>query len=217
MARKRKVREEPPFKIPEFDREEFERKEIRDAKLTLTTFFYAFVIAMFTYAVGLYDVRLAVLIGFLAIYSLKYLFPLAGFNTGEMEKKTWAGMGALFLFTWLAIWILLVNPPATDFSRPEIEKIEVWEEENGTWAPHEGPVYDGDDIMVAARVLDNGEISSVTLTIEKGDNTTSVNMIYRDGWYVHQMTVEKGVYHFTIKAEDEAGNVATRTMVLDVS
>ena len=80
MAKKKGKREEG-FTFPEFDKEEFRQKELRDSKVILFAVFYALVIAVVSY----YLVRMTslersvVLFGFIAPFGLIKILELKNF------------------------------------------------------------------------------------------------------------------------------------------
>ena len=57
--------------------------------------------------------------------TMKTLFNAMKFDLSKFTKKTWLGHSAWFFFTFLAIWILLVNPPFTDFASPEVKNVKL--------------------------------------------------------------------------------------------
>ncbi|MEE9118811.1 MAG: hypothetical protein V3U02_09520, partial [Calditrichia bacterium] len=129
MAKKRKKEKKEEgyeFKMPEFDEEEYLKKEVRDAKTFFITFVYAAMIALVSFGLTFVDVAAAVLVGFIAIIFLRHIYPMLGIDTSLIEKKQWAGNIIMFIFTWLAIWILLSNPPFSDSASPTIDHVEVY-------------------------------------------------------------------------------------------
>ena len=102
MAKKKGKREEG-FTFPEFDKEEFRQKELRDSKVILFAVFYALVIAVVSY----YLVRMTslersvVLFGFIAPFGLIKILPMI-VDTSEFERKNW--FGPMFMSSWLG-WV----------------------------------------------------------------------------------------------------------------
>jgi len=227
MAKKRKIKdqeaEEAGFQFPEFDRAEYERKEVRDGKLTIATIFYAAVFAMFSFVVALYGddgTRLGVFIGFGGMFTLRHFLRLAGFNMEDIEIKHIVGYSMLFLFTWLAIWTVISNPPASDISRPSIETIEVREYVNGSWVRSDYPVDGGETRRVYARVYDYGDLDTVTLEIWEGDTSvvTSEMTEFGDGWYYYEYTFNSGdSYTLKVSAVDTAENSSTRSVIINAA
>jgi hypothetical protein len=139
VARKRRIErrlDEPP----EFDAADFLRKEISDAKLTFVTFIIAI---LFTAgSIGLYHAGLAavgILLGFAGVIALPFfyqffkvdldaLFPPKEGKLDEEEQKQekrgrtmrMVGQRFTFFFTWLAIFVIALNPPFADVSGPAV-------------------------------------------------------------------------------------------------
>jgi hypothetical protein len=233
MAKKRKMKdqeaEEAGFKVPEFDRDEYMQKEVRDGKMTIVTMVYAAIFAMFSFVVALYGddgTRIGIFIGFGGMFTLRHFHRLAGFNTDELEVKHLIGYSMLFLFTWLAIWTVMSNPPASDISAPSIEVIEIREEVNGTWVRAEEPYNSDTPLRVYVKVYDYGDLDVVTLKIVRntdGDTSELTPMIEAgDNWYYADTEFEGGggatvQYTLVITAEDTAENTSTRNKSINVS
>jgi len=223
MAKKRKVKDEQErgFQVPEFDRDEYVRKEVRDARTTLVTLGYAFLFAMFSFSVALYGpqgVSAGILLGFGGMFTLRWFLGLAGIRVNELEKKHVLGFSLLFLLTWLAVWVVLSNPPASDISPPMVRSIEVIEA-GDNWTAAD-PVRAGEEYRVYARVLDLGEIGTVTLRIDPATATESYEMTedpWREGWYYAEVTFRAGTRSLDVTAEDDAGNEGSLTRTIHVS
>ena len=194
MAKKRKKEkqkkeEEYEFKPPEFDEEEFLRKELRDTKTVLMTVGYAALFAIIAAVLSNLSSKLigvSFLLVFIGIYSLKYFYPIMKVKTDEFQKKNWAGNVAWFFLTFLAVWVLTFNYPLSDHAAPEIEEVVVWVTDLDTgsitayeyyfnstlgayrWSPDDAVIdLAGGNITVniTARVSDNGVLSTVEISI----------------------------------------------------
>lgn len=129
LARRRKDQEEGPrgFDFPEFDEREFIRKETISFRSALTLLAWSIVAAVVSFVVWLllanetmgWYVGLLIMAGMM--YSLRWVLPILGVDTGHFGKKEWFGTGALFFFSWLAFFILIMNPPFFDGVEPELE------------------------------------------------------------------------------------------------
>jgi hypothetical protein len=127
MAKKVKADEveAPVFKFPEFDEKDFLREEIRDSKAIIASSLVALpmagVAAMMTASIHPTAGIVMGLAGFGVIYFLfKFLFK----DLSAFKIKHWLmSVGGYFL-TFIALWILLINPPFMDLSGPVIEKPE---------------------------------------------------------------------------------------------
>ena len=130
MAKKRKKQkkeeeEKYEFVPPEFDEKQFLRDEMSATKQTLLVVGYGVFMgtlaAVATIAAGnSYLGLILLLVGF---FTMKYMFTLMGIDVTKIMKRSWAGNFAFFFFTFLAIWILMVNPPFTDLTSPEVKNV----------------------------------------------------------------------------------------------
>ncbi|MEE9151359.1 MAG: hypothetical protein V3U20_05945, partial [Thermoplasmata archaeon] len=101
MAKKRKKEKKEEgyeFKMPEFDEEEYLKKEVRDARSLIVTFVYAVLIAVVSFGLTFVDAALAALVGFIGIVFLRHIYPIIGVDTTLIEKKQWAGNIIMYLF-----------------------------------------------------------------------------------------------------------------------
>ena len=121
MAKKRRIiekkaqEEEYEFIPPEFDEEEFIRKDFYGTKILLIVAVFAAVIGIlcsciqktFTDA----GLVLALLLLVLGIAAIKPVLRFIKFDPELLERKSMVGNYILYLLLGLGIWILLVNPP----------------------------------------------------------------------------------------------------------
>jgi hypothetical protein len=91
MAKKRKRQKEEEevyeFKMPEFDEEEYLRKELRDTKTLYITFAYGVAIAFVSFGFSFFDPAIGALFGFLGIIFLRHIYTLIKVDTSLLEKK----------------------------------------------------------------------------------------------------------------------------------
>ncbi|MFH0815254.1 MAG: hypothetical protein V1934_00330 [Methanobacteriota archaeon] len=125
MAKKVKTDEEeaPVFKYPEFDEKQYLREEMRDSKAIIASALVALpmaaVAAMITASFSPTAGIVMGLAGFAVIY---YIFIFLFKDLSGFKIKHWLmSIGGYFL-TFLALWILFINPPFMDLSGPVIEK-----------------------------------------------------------------------------------------------
>ena len=120
MAKKRRIiekkaQEEYEFVPPEFDEEEFIRKDLYGTKVL-------FVVVAFSAIIGILcscvqkaftdaGLILALLLLFLGVAAIKPLLKLVRFDPDLLERKTMVGNYILYLLLGLGVWILLLNPP----------------------------------------------------------------------------------------------------------
>lgn len=216
MAKKKKKEEKYEFKIPEFDEIDYMRKEIESAKVAIITIAFAVPVALLSYMLTLAGVSIiAFFVGILGVFCLRYLYPLLKIKTEDFDKKTWLGNAAMMFFTWLAFWVLLLNPPFTDLSRPTITEVKVsigsdWMDvrEGGIIAvPLNG--NSSTNITVRALVTDNVGIQSVRIIIKQGANPSqdfpmnpSLRNIYI--YEIHDAKLSDS-FTITIQAIDTSG------------
>jgi hypothetical protein len=227
MAKKRKKEKQEKegyeYKPPEFNEEEYLRKEIRDTKTLLVTIAYAALIGIASYGVMFTEVALAALLGIIAVVFLRHIYPLIGVDTSSLEKKQWASNIVMYLFTWLAVWILLTNPPFSDLAGPAIKDDKVYFENGpGNWTIYNDETEDkligGMNISINVTIADNVEVDpeTVTITIRLIDDEITgpggSAMSYEGSryWYVFPYN-GTGTYAYTISAKDVNNNKDTYT------
>lgn len=242
MAKKRKKekaeKEDYEFRPPEFDEKEFLSKELTDTKTLIWTVFYA---ALFGIGAGVIMLAseellgVAFMLGIAGIVSLKYFYPLLKIDISTFQKKNWLGNIATFFFTFLAIWVLVLNVPISDHARPTVENVIVWVSDGTTvkgmeyklittqgiygWVPLNSSytvetmisVSAGTTVNITAKVTDNGDLRSVTIQVTTSSEPVTSHMT-GEGGYRFGFTISSGELStsaglsFTITATDESGN-----------
>ena len=230
MAKKKGKREEG-FTFPEFDKDEFRQKELRDSKVILFAVFYALVIAVISY----YLVRMTslersvMLLGFIAPFGLIKILPLI-VDTSEFERKNWFGPMFMSFLAWLGLFILFSNPPFNDISNPEFGVNEVYIEEDGQWNLTTEINSDTPFVLIVS-VKDNWKIDNVVMSVNKGGSgfmtTTSMNKLGSDNsfnitgdhryYYYFEQGLDAEAYSFTFTAEDEEGNSTIRKTSISIA
>ena len=123
MAKKRRIiekkaqEEEYEFVPPEFDEEEFIRKDLYGTKV-------AFLVVAFSIVIGILcscleklflpektGLFLGLLLLFLGVAAIKPFLKLVKFDPDLLERKSMVGNYILYLLLGLGIWILMINPP----------------------------------------------------------------------------------------------------------
>jgi hypothetical protein len=108
MAKKKT--EEYAFKAPKFDEAEFLKKELLGAKTTFLTIAFAFAMALVSFALArAVKFSVAFVVGFLAIFGLKFVFLAARVEPEKVDRKLWLSAGGTYFFAWLAFWALVSN------------------------------------------------------------------------------------------------------------
>ena len=117
MAKKRKKGEKAEtydWVPPEFNEEEFLKKDLRSSKSLMITAALAILFGILSFSIValLGDAQLAaILVIFGGAAALKKLYPFLGIKESDVDKKMLAGNIARFVLLSLGIWILLMNKP----------------------------------------------------------------------------------------------------------
>jgi hypothetical protein len=130
MAKKRrKEAEEEKYEFipPEFDEKQFLTDEMKSSKRVVLVVLYG---AIFGVLAGLATAItengwfgfFMLLIGAAMI---RYFLVAIGTDLSKFTKKTWAENGIWYFFTFLAIWVLVINPPFVDYVDPEIKNVKL--------------------------------------------------------------------------------------------
>lgn len=201
MAKKRKKdkkqEEDYEFKPPEFNEREFLVKELRDTRAAIITVGVAMlfgVVAGVVTALSHSIVGLAFIIGIAGMLLLKSIYKMIGVDISGFTKKNWAGTVATYFFTFLAIWVLLMNTPFLDLTNPSVDKAIVWvsdgtisigiaykKSETGamSWmrtdnnASPEGLIHTWNSytINITARIADSGGIAVAEIALNSSTST----------------------------------------------
>jgi hypothetical protein len=215
MAKKRKKQKEEEsyeFKMPEFDEEEYLRKEVRESKTLFVTFIYAALIGIISSVLRPVDLALAALVGFIGIIFLRHIYPLIGVNTSLLEKKQWGTNIIFYIFTWLLIWIILTNPPFSDIQAPNIKNDGIYFESNGNWTKltDDTPITFSNNVSFNFTVVDNVEVDKSTVRIIiKNNNVEIVNApmenIDNNKFVYVLYDIDQGIHDYEIIAKDING------------
>lgn len=243
MAKKRKKdkedAEEYEFMPPEFDEKEFLKKELTDIRVGLITVVFAIVLGVIAALISIANDELVIVaffVGIAGIAVLKQFYAIVKIDTSEFKKKNWAGNIATLFFTFLAIWVLLLNMPFSDHASPVVENVIVWVndgtktvgieykfvESTGVydWVSMDPDNYTADNVVhasasytinITARVTDNGKLSTVMISgISQSIPVTSMTSegSHRFGYSVPGDSLGSALT-FYIAAADSEGNSST--------
>ncbi len=178
----------------DFDRKEYMKKEINKGKSTLL----AVAIAPVFSFVSLYVFNLttewviSLFAGLVGFAVLRPLYKVLNIDLDKIGKKGWAKNVAVYAMTLLAVWVLLMNPPFSDFADPQVNDIQV-------------KVYKGDELVKEGNIT-SGESYNVTIRIKITDNSDikdgSVEIIPR-GFPANPVKPHKdGEYHYAVDYKD---------------
>ena len=181
MSKKDKAAEWAP---PEFDEVKFMHTEMRAARATIAVVLWTVPAALLSYGLTLGGIAVvAFFAGIGMMFLLKWILPIVKVDVSEYKRKDWLGHAATFFFSWLAFWILLLNPPFADLTSPTIVRVSVdglsLGCSGGTDTNRTGPnvlsVVAGDNVGVT-RVTVNG----ANLTAAGGQWTATVTTGSKD-------------------------------------
>jgi hypothetical protein len=176
MAKRRKEKDEDedkPFKLPKFDEQAYLKRERINIKATFIAFLFGILMAFVCF--GFWALMgsssglrwpLVLLVCVANAAFIKYLFLRVNLDLTDFTKKNWFVTYAVYFFTWLLIFIVLVNPPFYDDEAPLIDVVAL----PGVQEP-------GGNITIVAKITDNSGINTddISMVITDPDgNTTSL-------------------------------------------
>ncbi len=128
--RRRKIEEEEELEFvePEFDEREYLKSEIKKGRGIFIIFILAIVMGFVSAYLQVYvDIIVALLVGISPLFVINRILKF--FKAEFSTKSTWVFAILAFIFIWIAIWSVGLNPPFNDLTPPQIRKVEVY---NGT-------------------------------------------------------------------------------------
>jgi len=237
MAKKRKKDKEPQedyqFIPPDFDEKEFLRKEMRDIRTAFLTIVFAVIFGAVAGIIALASPDFA-LVGLIIVIAgmvaLPTIYRFIKVDTSAFQKKHWAGNFGTFFFTFLAIWVMLMNPPFSDHAKPTVEEVIVWIDSGGviigleymyienlqgnfwvvtnTTAPADTiHVGSGDTVNITAKIADNGKLVTEELAIGSSSATYSAMTEEDNNRFGFKVAGDFTTsWYLFFRAVDEAGN-----------
>lgn len=210
--RKKKEEEEPDFEFPEFDRVEYMKDEIKKGKTVLISIAMAPIFSLISTQV--FKMTMDWTFGFMmGIFGLMVIFPLfstLGIDTSDFGKKEYATNGFMFFFTWLAFWLILINPPFNDFTDPDLNDLDIWVETEEGWAHLNDVELNNSQsyfINVSAKVTDNVGVKDESVMLEFQGREYDMEKVGENRYeYKLNLTARTNPYDFTISMEDVNGH-----------
>lgn len=244
MAKKRRKSDKEPeeeyeFRPPEFDEKEFLQKELAETRSVIFTVLYAVAlgaVAGLLCAVDTAFLGPAFLIAVGGMVSLPYVYPMFKIDSKSFQKRNWLGNIGTFFFTFLAIWILLLNQPFADLAKPTVSDLTVWVDRPGQTTANNTTAIDykfnnvagvyqwtaryGETVgqvikantsyhlNLTAKVADNRGLKSVLISVNALDYAPmTLEGKNRWGYKLEASTLSSGVgLNIKISAEDDSGN-----------
>ncbi|UCH72490.1 MAG: hypothetical protein JSW62_02785 [Thermoplasmatales archaeon] len=218
MANRRKEKDEEedkPFKIPKFDEKAFLKREKRNIKTSFISFLFGCFMALVCFGFWVLMGKdaplrweLVFLVGFINAVFLRHIFTRLNIDLADFGRKNWFGSYAIYFFTWLIVFIVLVNPPFYDDEIPHIDIAVLPEIQEP-----------GGDIKIVAKISDNVGIDKDSIHIEiydPNDNMTE----FKPGEFDHDdliaiFTYENpenlvGTFNYVITAFDTSGLIRNK-------
>ncbi|MGB1586763.1 MAG: hypothetical protein ACPHID_06945 [Thermoplasmatota archaeon] len=230
MAKRNKAEEpaegeEYQFIPPDFDEDQFIHKEMVSFHTTVVLFFAGIVAAIASWGAfaALDGARTGWLVGMvilaIAFAFLRPLFRILKIDIAHWARREWIGTGFLMFFTWLAFFIMLVNPPVSDFADPQANlyvtpttpiagedvTLDLFLHDNDAIAGYTSTLT-GPNGLVTVDLIDAGpDHEQATLRLGPGDyswfvHVDDTNDLSRDVW--HNFTVTAGGLDVSIDADD---------------
>ncbi len=220
MAKKRRKheeeKEEKEYKAPEFDEREFLMNEIDTGKVTILAAIMAIPMAILAFlAMEPLGASFGLTLIILGIVGIYLIMPFLKIDPKEFKPKNWFGPISTYIFAFLAIWVLLVNPPFNDLAGPQFISIDmevdgesftilgVANNTTNSVRLHELRIDSGANISIDARITDNKQMGLVTIQVGNDDNRT---MMEDNGHYTFDIEGANVGMTITITANDADGN-----------
>ncbi len=225
MAKKRRKheeeKEEKEYKSPDFNEREFLEDELLTGKATIMAALISLPIGILIYMIatpmGQDSAWIGFVMGILGIGSLWLILPLVNVDVKKLKPKQWFGPISTYIFTFLAVWVLLVNPPFADHAGPQFIGIEadiggesmmILGSNNTTNKVSLNEIHiDADSfVVIDATITDNDLMGSAALW--KG-NTPIPMVPAGPDTYTCDVGNITGTIVLTLEARDSSGNNST--------
>jgi len=212
MAKRRREKdeeEEKPFKLPKFDEEAFLKRERRNVKATFISFLFGILMAFICFGfwalMGQHDQRwlLVLLVCIVSASFIKYIFLRINLDMADFTKKNWFGSYITYFFSWLIIFIIIVNPPFYDDEAPLVDLAVLPDMQEP-----------GGNVTIVAKITDNAglEKQNIQFELTHPDSTKEYpvfdfeNNVFNYTHYGPNNLTEDITYNFKLTAEDHGGH-----------
>jgi hypothetical protein len=192
MARRKRKDEEPEWTAPEFDEVGYMRTEIESARAAVIVIAWAVVGAFAAFLLTPVHPAVAFVVGIAVAFGLYFLFPILGIQVSGFKRRDWTTHGITYFFSWLAFWILLLNPPFGDFTPPTIQAVSV------------SPYYVG--------YLQNTSHSLSCLPLVSGSASVQFTGLNNSFYILFRATDNIGLRSLTVSAVPQGGSGQNLTL-----
>jgi len=201
-----KEKEEYEFQMPHFDEEEFISEQKKKAKSSFISFGFGILMGITCSVIwiSLGDSSLkwpvTFLLGICSIGFLIKIFQFFKINITTFERKDWLGTGAFYFFTFLAFFIICINPPFYDGSPPVIDTFAL-----------PGVQEIGGNTVLTAKITDNVGLSDTNIEIVTPSGAIINGTLINDGehmYFYDFVNTENitGIFTYRITSKDSNGN-----------
>jgi len=220
MAKKRRKEEveaeKYEWKPPDFDEKTFLKTDIKGTKVLIAATLLGILLGIVAYALTGVSAILGVLILLIGAVLLKKLLPLFRINIEGVKNTTIFGNALILFVIGLGIWIVLLNPPFSDHYPPQIATPQnYFQHASGNWTVDTGSsIHVGDNVRIVVKIVENGQLSSVTLNITGTPGYVPMSNSIVPGSWTYEMNSVVGTppsksYSYRVVAVDSSGNTAT--------
>ena len=198
--------EDKPFKLPKFNVEKFLKRERRNIRVTFWSAVFGILMAFICFGFWVLmgpenTLRwpLVLLVAIVDAIFLRSIFNWRRIDITDFVRKNWFSSYAIYFFTWLVIFIVLVNPPIYDDENPRVQLVVLPENQEF-----------GGTVKIIAKITDNAgvEKSGITLTVngtvidpsKYAFENNIFKYVYEDDALNNETTIK-----FTLKVKDING------------
>jgi len=188
MSKRRNENEEEedkPFNVPKFDEEAFLKRERRNIKATFLAFLFACLMALVCFGfwalIGSGNDFRWILVFLVCIANatfIRFIYLRLNLDISDFTKKNWFMTYGVYFFTWLLVFIVLVNPPFYDDEAPMVDLVVL----PGVQEP-------GGNITFVAKITDNNAINYDLLSLEITDPAGNKTTIQPTGFEWNKVIV----------------------------
>jgi hypothetical protein len=202
MARKKLHKdeeEEEEYGPPPFDEKKYLRTEMESAKASILASILGIIMAVVATGIlaATHDFTIGVGAGIVAAVAVRPMLGILRLDTKSFQTMAWLGTYFSYFVSFVAFWILLINPPVMDLSPPHL---------SDSTAPRQEL---GSQIRITFTATDNSALGSVTVTIRLPGGTeqtfSDMEQVTATLFRLDLNFTAVGAYSYKIRAEDDGG------------